>query len=139
MNTWFVSTVNRLPGEQQFSFIWSMEEFESEIAARRYAKDALNKGLRVEAGTLPEIGPEIWFCRAKPGLGRRHARQRHASPTDRPDHEQANKQTSHNKTLGRPEDVFGSGTDHAAARRSTWGGACRDRRSNSGSLNCFLR
>ena len=59
MNTWFASTVNRLPGEQQFSFIWSMEEFESEIAARRYAKDALNKGLRVEAGTLPEIGPEI--------------------------------------------------------------------------------
>ena len=59
MNTWFVSTVNRLPGEQQFSFIWSMEEFESESAARRYAKDALNKGLRVEAGTLPEIRPEI--------------------------------------------------------------------------------
>ena len=46
MNTWFASTVNRLPGEQQFSFIWSMEEFESE-------------GLRVEAGTLPEIRPEI--------------------------------------------------------------------------------
>jgi hypothetical protein len=61
VNTWFVSTVNRLPEEQQFSFIWSMEEFESEIAARRYAKDALNKGLRVEAGTLPEMGrlPEI--------------------------------------------------------------------------------
>ena len=59
MNTWFVSTVNRLPGEQQFSFIWSMEEFESEIAARRYAKDALNKGSRVEAGTLSEIRPEI--------------------------------------------------------------------------------
>src|SRR5271157_6451422 len=57
VNTWFVSTVNRLPGEQQFSFIWSMEEFESEIAARRYAKDALNKGLRVEAGTLP--GPQV--------------------------------------------------------------------------------
>ncbi|MGO9390762.1 hypothetical protein [Rhodoblastus sp.] len=59
MNTWFVSTVNRLPGEQQFSIIWSMEEFESDIAARRYAKDALNKGSRVEAGTLPETRPEI--------------------------------------------------------------------------------
>ena len=59
MNTWFVSTVNRLPGVQQFSFTWSMDEFESESAARRYAKDALNKGLRVEAGTLPEIRPEI--------------------------------------------------------------------------------
>ena len=34
------------------------------------------------------------------------------------------------RTLGRPEDVFGSGTDHAAARRSTWGGVCRDRRSD---------
>ena len=30
MNTCFVSSVNRLPGEQQFGFIWSMEEFESE-------------------------------------------------------------------------------------------------------------
>ena len=59
MNTWFVSTVNRLPGEQQFSFIWSMQESESESAARRYAKDSLNKGLRVEAGTLPGRGPEI--------------------------------------------------------------------------------
>ena len=45
--------------EAHFSFIWSMQEFESESAARRYAKDALNKGLRVEAGTLPEIRPEI--------------------------------------------------------------------------------
>ncbi len=57
MNTWFVATVNRLPGEAHFSFIWSMQEFESESAAGRYAKDALNKGLRVEAGTLP--GPQI--------------------------------------------------------------------------------
>jgi len=59
VNTCFVSSVNRLPGEQQFGFIWSMEEFESESAARRYAKDALNKGLRVEAGTLRETRPEI--------------------------------------------------------------------------------
>jgi hypothetical protein len=59
--------VNRLPGEQQFSFIWSMEEFESEIAARRYAKDALNKGLRVEAGTLLEIRPESNYPPAMPG------------------------------------------------------------------------
>ncbi len=59
VNTWFVGTVNRFPREAHFSFIWSMQEFESESAARRYAKDALNKGLRVEAGTLPEIRPEI--------------------------------------------------------------------------------
>ena len=59
MNTWYVSIVIRLPGERQFNFIWSMEEFESEIAARRHAKDALNKGLRVEAGTLPETRPDI--------------------------------------------------------------------------------
>lgn len=59
MNTWFVATVNRLPGEAQFSFIWAMQEFESENAARRYAKDALNQGLRVEAGTLSEIQPEV--------------------------------------------------------------------------------
>ena len=57
MNIWFVATVNKLPGEAQFSFIWSMQEFENESAARRYAKDALNNGLRVEAGTLP--GPQI--------------------------------------------------------------------------------
>jgi hypothetical protein len=57
VNTWFVGTVNRSPGEAQFSFIWSMKEFENETAARRYAKDALNKGLRGEAGTLP--GPRI--------------------------------------------------------------------------------
>ena len=36
-----------------------MQEFESESAARRYAKDALNEGLRVEAGTLPEARPEV--------------------------------------------------------------------------------
>jgi len=59
VNTWFVATVNRLPGEAQFSFIWAMQEFESESAARRYAKDALNQGLRVEAGTLSEIQPEV--------------------------------------------------------------------------------
>ena len=55
MNTWFVSTVNKVPGEPHFSFIWAMQEFESESAAKRYAKDALNQGLRVEAGTLPEM------------------------------------------------------------------------------------
>ena len=57
MDTWFVGTVNRSPGEAQFSFIWSMHEFENETAARHYAKAALNRGLRVEAGTLP--GPQI--------------------------------------------------------------------------------
>jgi hypothetical protein len=57
VNTWFVGTASRLPGEAQFRFIWSLQEFENETAARRYAKDALNKGLRVEAGTLP--GPRI--------------------------------------------------------------------------------
>ncbi len=35
-----------------------MTEFETEAAARRYAKDALNRGLRVEAGTLP--GPQVY-------------------------------------------------------------------------------
>jgi hypothetical protein len=59
VNTWFVGTVNRLQGEPRFSFIWTMQEFATEAAARRYAKDALNKGLRVEAGTLPEIQPEV--------------------------------------------------------------------------------
>ena len=54
MNTWFVGTVNRLPGEPHFAFIWTMAEFETEAAVRRYAKGALNRGLRVEAGTLPE-------------------------------------------------------------------------------------
>jgi hypothetical protein len=57
VNTWFVGTANRLPREAQFSFIWTMAEFETEAAARRYAKDALNRGLRVEAGTLP--GPQV--------------------------------------------------------------------------------
>jgi len=51
--------VNRLPGEAHFSFNWSMQEFESESAAGRCVKEALNKGLRVEAGTLPEIRPGI--------------------------------------------------------------------------------
>jgi hypothetical protein len=57
VKTWFVGTANRGPGEAQFSFIWSMREFENESAARRYAKAALNRGLRVEAGTLP--GPKV--------------------------------------------------------------------------------
>jgi hypothetical protein len=57
METWFVSTVERSAGEPHFAFIWTMAEFETEAAARRYAKDALNRGLRVEAGTLP--GPEV--------------------------------------------------------------------------------
>jgi hypothetical protein len=59
VNTWFVSTVNRLPGNRNFSLIWAMEEFATEAAARRYAKDALNLGLRVEAGTLSEIEPKV--------------------------------------------------------------------------------
>jgi hypothetical protein len=59
VNTWFVGTVKRLPGEAQFSFIWSMQEFENETAARRYAKDALKRGMRVEAGTLSKTQPDI--------------------------------------------------------------------------------
>ena len=62
MNTWFVSTVNKAPGQPHFSFIWAMQEFESESAARRYAKDALNQGLRVEAGTLAGMRPEVRVC-----------------------------------------------------------------------------
>ncbi len=57
MNTWFVSTVKTPPGQPHFDVIWAMEEFETEAAARRYAKHALNSGLRVEAGTLP--GPQV--------------------------------------------------------------------------------
>ena len=57
METWFVSTVERSPGDPHFAFIWTMAEFETETAARRYARDALNRGLRVEAGTLP--GPQV--------------------------------------------------------------------------------
>ncbi len=59
MNTWFVATVDRLPGRDQFHFIWAPQEFASESAARLYAKEALNRGLRVEAGTLPALRPEI--------------------------------------------------------------------------------
>ena len=59
MNTWFEGTVDRLPGKAQFGFVWSMREFGNESAARRYAKDALNKGLRVETGTLTKRPPEI--------------------------------------------------------------------------------
>jgi hypothetical protein len=57
VETWFVSTVKRRPGEPHFALIWTMAEFKNEAAARRYAKDALNRGLRVEAGTLP--GPQV--------------------------------------------------------------------------------
>jgi hypothetical protein len=57
VEAWFVSTAGRSPGEPHFALIWTMEEFETEAAARRYAKDALNRGLRVEAGTLP--GPQV--------------------------------------------------------------------------------
>ena len=42
MNTWFVSTVKKAPGQPHFDVIWAMEEFETEAAARRYAKHALN-------------------------------------------------------------------------------------------------
>jgi hypothetical protein len=56
MDTWFVSTV-KAPGQPHFDVIWAMEEFETEAAARRYAKDAWSSGLRVEAGTLP--GPQV--------------------------------------------------------------------------------
>jgi hypothetical protein len=62
VNTWFVSTVHRLPGKT-LSFIWGMREFESESAARHYAKVALNNGLQVEAGTLPEIQPQVRVAR----------------------------------------------------------------------------
>ena len=51
--------MNKSPGEPHFSFIWAMQEFERESAARCYAKDALNRGLRVEAGTLREMQPEV--------------------------------------------------------------------------------
>ena len=59
MDTWFVGTLDKLPGKAQFGLIWSMQEFENESAAKRYAKHALNRGLRVEAGTLTKIRPEI--------------------------------------------------------------------------------
>ena len=49
---WFVSTVERLPGNLNLVFIETMKEFETEAAAKRYAMDALAAGLRVEAGTL---------------------------------------------------------------------------------------
>jgi len=55
--SWFVSTAKRAPGEQHFEPIWTMVEFETEAAARRYAEGALNNGLRVEAGTIP--GPQV--------------------------------------------------------------------------------
>jgi hypothetical protein len=57
VETWFVSTAEKSPGEPHFALIWTMAEFETEAAARRYAKNALNRGLRVEAGTL--LGPQI--------------------------------------------------------------------------------
>jgi len=56
LDTWFVSTVERLPGELKLVFIQTRKEFETEAAAKRYAREALNKGLRVEAGTL--LGPQ---------------------------------------------------------------------------------
>jgi hypothetical protein len=62
VNTWFVSIVNKAPRQRHFSFNWAMQEFESESAARRYAKDALNQGSRVEAGTLAGIRPEVRVC-----------------------------------------------------------------------------
>jgi hypothetical protein len=54
--------VNKAPGQPHFSFTWAMQEFESESAARRCAKDALNQGLRVEAGTLAGMRPEVRVC-----------------------------------------------------------------------------
>ena len=57
MDTWFVATMERLPGELKLVFIWTVKEFKTEAAAKSYAKDALNKGLQVEAGTL--VGPQV--------------------------------------------------------------------------------
>jgi hypothetical protein len=48
----------RLPGEGSIQLHLGDERIR-EAAARRYAKDASNEGLRVEAGTLPEIRPEV--------------------------------------------------------------------------------
>ena len=83
MDTWFVSTVERLPGELNLVFIETMKEFETESAARRYAKDALSKGLRVEAGTLRDPQVRIlwrdaaaWAASAEAGLAR--GREPHA-------------------------------------------------------------
>jgi hypothetical protein len=42
-----------------------MREFESESAARHYAKVALSNGLEVDAGTLPEIKPQVRIPRAQ--------------------------------------------------------------------------
>ncbi len=81
MNTWFVGTVNRLPGEAHFSFIWSLQEFESESAARRYAKGALNGGLRVEAGTLPEPQVRIPWREAVAWAASGDTRPRFGQPT----------------------------------------------------------
>ena len=49
-----------------------MEEFETEAAAKRYAKDALNSGLRVEASRFRDR--KFAFPGAEPQLGRRQAR-----------------------------------------------------------------
>lgn len=79
VDAWFVSTVERLPGELNLVFIETMKEFETEAAAKRYAKDALDMGLRVEAGTLGEpqvriLGREAAAWAASAGAESRPAR-----------------------------------------------------------------
>jgi hypothetical protein len=55
MTSWFVSTTRQAGRESE----WLLIACANEDAARRVASEALARGLRVEAGTVPGIEPKV--------------------------------------------------------------------------------
>jgi hypothetical protein len=55
MASWFVSTTRPVGEDVE----WGLTPHASEEEARRFASDALVRGFRVEAGTIPGIRPEV--------------------------------------------------------------------------------
>lgn len=62
MLSWYVAKSRRLVEGNIFDVIWEAEDFESEEAARAYASRELQKGQRMEAGTLPGVSPPVRVC-----------------------------------------------------------------------------
>ncbi len=55
MSSWFVSTTRPLGREVE----WVLTPLPTEDAARAFASNALVRGLRVEAGTVPGVEPKV--------------------------------------------------------------------------------
>ena len=58
MTSWFVSTTRSAPGSH-YGVEWLLVPCRTEDEAKAFASQALARGLRIEAGTVPGIEPHV--------------------------------------------------------------------------------